>query len=99
MGKANALIATGLLLSGIAIGWQVNGWRLGEQIAEQRAGHIDQLSLVAEANAAVIRQQQSKMQARVKYVAREICTRVGTGMLSSRLFEPKEKPGKGRAEG
>src|SRR5690606_11636335 len=39
-------------------GWLTQGWRLGEQMAEQRAEHIDLLRRTAEANAEVILQRQ-----------------------------------------
>lgn len=43
-----------------AAGWLAQGWRSGEQLAEQYAAHVDQLRQTAEANAAAIRQQQSE---------------------------------------
>lgn len=48
-----------LLLAGIALGWLINGWRLGNEMAGQHAAHINQLRLTAEANARVILQQQA----------------------------------------
>lgn len=60
MGKA-WIYAAALLIAASA-GWAANGWRMGEQLAEQRTEHVDQLRLTAEANAAVILQQQAEHQ-------------------------------------
>lgn len=43
-------------------GWLVNGWRVGQQMAEQHAEHVDQLRRTAEVNASVIRQQLTEQQ-------------------------------------
>lgn len=60
--KTSLFVATALLLTGLSAGWTANGWRMGEQLAEQHAAHIDHLRLTAEANAAVILQQQAEQQ-------------------------------------
>lgn len=43
-----------------ASGWLVQGWRQGEQLAEQAWAHETQLRLTAEANAEVILRQQAQ---------------------------------------
>lgn len=43
-----------------ASGWFVQGWRQGEQLAEQARAHETQLRLTAEANAEVILRQQAQ---------------------------------------
>src|SRR5690606_39990346 len=43
-------------------GWLIQSWRMGEQMAEQRAEHIDLLRRTAEANAQIILQQQADQQ-------------------------------------
>src|SRR5690606_27291261 len=50
-------------------GWLTQGWRLGEQMAEQRAEHIDLLRRTAEANAEVILQRQADQQAQAQRLA------------------------------
>lgn len=50
-------------------GWLTQGWRVGEQIAEQRAEHIDLLRRTAEANAQIILQQQADQQAQAQRLA------------------------------
>lgn len=50
------------LATAFVAGWLVNGWRAGEQLAEQHAEHVDQLRRTAEANASVIRQQLTEQQ-------------------------------------
>lgn len=64
MGK-QWIYAAALLAAG-AVGWAVNGWRLGEQMAEQRAEHVDLLRRTAEANAQIILQQQADQQAQAR---------------------------------
>lgn len=46
------------LLVGIAIGWAVNGWRMGVELSDLRAGHAQQLERIAAAQAAAIAEQQ-----------------------------------------
>lgn len=46
------------LLVGIAIGWAINGWRLGSDLSELRADHAQQLERIAAAQAAAIAEQQ-----------------------------------------
>ncbi|MNZ77449.1 Bacteriophage lysis protein [compost metagenome] len=46
------------LLVGIAIGWAVNGWRMGVELSDLRAGHAQQLERNAAAQAAAIAEQQ-----------------------------------------
>src|SRR5690554_8192987 len=58
-----------ILVAGIALGWLAQGWRMGEQIAEQRAEHVDLLRRTAEANAEVIMQQQADQQAQARRLA------------------------------
>src|SRR5690554_480882 len=67
MGK-QWIYAAALLAAG-AVGWAVNGWRLGEQMAEQHAEHIDLLRRTAEANAQIILQQQADQQAQAQRLA------------------------------
>lgn len=50
-------------------GWLTQGWRMGKQMAEQRAEHIDLLRRTAEANAEVILQQQADQQAQAQRLA------------------------------
>src|SRR5690606_38936387 len=50
-------------------GWLIQGWRMGEQMAEQRAEHVDLLRRTAEANARVILQQQADQQAQAQRLA------------------------------
>lgn len=50
-------------------GWLIQGWRMGEQMAEQRAEHIDLLRRTAEANAQIILQQQADQQAQAQRLA------------------------------
>src|SRR5690554_1132527 len=50
-------------------GWLTQGWRMGKQLAEQRAEHVDQLRRTAEANAQVILQQQADQQAQAQRLA------------------------------
>src|SRR5690606_15755862 len=45
------------------------GWRMGKQMAEQRAEHIDLLRRTAEANAQIILQQQADQQAQAQRLA------------------------------
>src|SRR5690554_1101107 len=58
-----------ILVAGIALGWLIQGWRMGEQMAEQRTEHVDQLRRTAEANARVILQQQADQQAQAQRLA------------------------------
>lgn len=51
------------LLAAFCAGWAVNGYRLGGQMADQRAEWSETLRKTAEANAAVILKQQRKSQA------------------------------------
>ncbi|MBV2132061.1 lysis protein [Pseudomonas sp. MAP12] len=46
------------LLVGIAIGWAINGWRLGADLSALRADHAQQLERIAAAQAAAIAEQQ-----------------------------------------
>jgi hypothetical protein len=46
------------LLVGIAIGWAVNGWRMGVELSDLRADHAQQLERNAVAQAAAIAEQQ-----------------------------------------
>ena len=46
------------LLVGIAIGWAVNGWRMGVELSDLRADHAQQLERNAAAQAAAIAEQQ-----------------------------------------
>ncbi|MCM2317868.1 MAG: lysis protein [Pseudomonas sp.] len=46
------------LLVGIAIGWEVNGWRMGVELSDLRADHAQQLERNAAAQAAAIAEQQ-----------------------------------------
>lgn len=50
-------------------GWLIQSWRMGEQMAEQRAEHIDLLRRTAEANAQIILQQQADQQAQAQRLA------------------------------
>ena len=50
-------------------GWLIQGWRMGEQMAEQRAEHVDLLRRTAEANARIILQQQADQQAQAQRLA------------------------------
>jgi len=50
-------------------GWLTQGWRMGKQMAEQRAEHIDQLRRTAVANAQIILQQQAEQQAQAQRLA------------------------------
>ncbi|SFQ69986.1 prophage endopeptidase [Halopseudomonas formosensis] len=50
-------------------GWLTQGWRMGQQMAEQRAEHIDLLRRTAEANAQIILQQQADQQAQAQRLA------------------------------
>jgi|SRR5690606_1301124 len=74
-----------LFVAGFALGALANGWRLGEQLAEQRAEHVDQLRRTAEANAQVILQQQAEQQALTRRLA-ELDTK-HTKELSDALTE------------
>lgn len=47
------------LALGLLVGWVANGWRMDAQLAEQGRVHEARLRQTAEANAAVIRQQQA----------------------------------------
>src|SRR5690554_5964015 len=58
-----------ILVAGIALGWLIQGWRMGEQMAEQRTEHVDLLRRTAEANARVILQQQADQQAQAQRLA------------------------------
>lgn len=58
-----------LFTAGLALGWLANGWRMGEQMAEQRTEHVDLLRRTAEANAEVILQQQADQQAQAQRLA------------------------------
>ncbi|GGJ06725.1 lysis system i-spanin subunit Rz [Halopseudomonas pertucinogena] len=60
--------AAALLVAGAA-GWAVQGWRMGEQMAEQRTEHVDLLRRTAEANARAILQQQAEQQAQAQRLA------------------------------
>lgn len=60
--KGRSAVTVAVLLAAFIAGWVANGWRLGIELAEQRTDHINQLRLTAEANAAVILQQQSEQQ-------------------------------------
>src|SRR5690606_41755068 len=62
------IYAVALIAAGTA-GWAANGWRMGEQMAEQRTDHVDQLRRTAEANAQVILQQQAEQQAQAQRLA------------------------------
>ena len=62
------IYAVALIAAGTA-GWAANGWRMGEQMAEQRTDHVDQLRRTAEANAQVILQQQADQQAQAQRLA------------------------------
>ncbi len=50
-------------------GWLTQGWRMGTQMADQRAEHIDLLRRTAETNARVILQQQADQQAQAQRLA------------------------------
>lgn len=50
-------------------GWLTQGWRMGQQMAEQRAEHVDLLRRTAEANARVILQQRADQQAQAQRLA------------------------------
>src|SRR5690606_8810504 len=50
-------------------GWLTQGWRMGKQMAEQRAEHIDLLRRTSEANAQIILQQQADQQAQAQRLA------------------------------
>lgn len=67
--KTTMFVAASLLLVGFTGGWAGNGWRLGEQLAEQRTEYVDQLRRTAEANAAVILQQQAEQQGQAQRLA------------------------------
>ncbi|WGK60489.1 lysis system i-spanin subunit Rz [Halopseudomonas sp. SMJS2] len=67
--KTTMFVAVSLLLVGFTGGWAGNGWRMGKQLAEQRTAHVDQLRLIAEANAAVILQQQAEQQDQARQLA------------------------------
>src|SRR5690606_28786823 len=89
MGK-QWIYAAALLAAG-AVGWAVNGRRLGEQMAEQRAEHIDLLRRTAEANAQIILQQQADQQAQAQRLA-ELDTK-HTQELSHALQENRRLEG------
>src|SRR5690554_1476230 len=57
------------LATAFVAGWLTQGWRMGQQMAEQRAEHIDLLRRTAEANARVILQQQADQQAQAQRLA------------------------------
>src|SRR5690554_6088256 len=57
------------LLAAFIAGWLAQGWRMGKQMAEQRAEHIDLLRRTAEANAQIILQQQADQQAQAQRLA------------------------------
>src|SRR5690554_2601475 len=57
------------LLAAFIAGWLAQGWRMGRQMAEQRAEHVDLLRRTAEANARVILQQQADQQAQAQRLA------------------------------
>src|SRR5690606_38233857 len=78
--------AAALLAAGAA-GWAVQGWRMGEQMAEQRTEHVDQLRRTAEANARVILHQQAEQQAQAQRLA-ELDTK-HTKELSDALDESR----------
>src|SRR5690606_27769514 len=50
-------------------GWLTQGWRMGKQMAEQRAEHVGLLRRTAEANARIILQQQADQQAQAQRLA------------------------------
>src|SRR5690606_21490143 len=56
-------------LAAFIAGWLAQGWRMGQQIVEQRAEHVDLLRRTAEANAWVILQQQADQQAQAQRLA------------------------------
>jgi|SRR5690554_3125980 len=62
MGRTKAAAGIVAALVFFSAGWTANGWRLSSELANQRAEHIDQLRLTAEANAQVILQQQTEQQ-------------------------------------
>lgn len=74
-----------LFTAGLALGWLANGWRMGEQMAEQRTEHVDLLRRTAEANAQVILQQQAEQQDQAARLA-ELDT-IHTQELSNALQE------------
>lgn len=45
------LAAAGLLVLAVAAGWAANGWRLGAEIAELKAGHADVINQINEESA------------------------------------------------
>ncbi|HIZ49566.1 MAG TPA: lysis protein [Candidatus Pseudomonas excrementavium] len=83
--KTTMFVAVSLLLVGFTGGWAGSGWRMGEQLAEQRTEHVEQLRLTAEANAQVILQQQADQQRLATDLAR-LDTK-HTKELSHALFE------------
>ncbi|WP_449440948.1 lysis protein [Pseudomonas migulae] len=55
------LVLIVLLMGGSAAGaWKVQGWRYGQQLAEQRRLHADDLSAISSAAAAQVRSDQDK---------------------------------------
>ena len=60
--RAKTIAVGGALAAVFLTGWVGQGWRMGEQMAVQRTEHVDQLRRTAEANAAVILQQQAEQQ-------------------------------------
>lgn len=67
--RARAAAIAAVLLAAFLAGGLANGWRVGKQMAEQRAEHIDLLRRTAEANAAVILQQQAEQQEQARQLA------------------------------
>lgn len=57
------LLAAALLVAaGASIGWLVNGWRLGAELAAQRANHAAELQQLADITAAALAAQQQARQ-------------------------------------
>ena len=84
------IYAAALLAAGAA-GWATQGWRMGEQMAEQHAAHTDLLRRTAEANAQVILQQQADQQVQAQRLA-ELDTK-HTKELSDALKENRRLEG------
>ena len=57
------LLAAALLFAaGASLGWLANGWRLGAELATQRADHATELQRLADINAAALAAQQQTRQ-------------------------------------
>lgn len=89
--RARAIAAGGALAAAFLAGWLGNGWRMGEQLAEQRTEYVDQLRRTAAANAAVILQQQADQQEQAQRQA-ELDTK-HTKELSHALSENRRLEG------